>query len=67
MSDRHWIIAYNELTTECRFMQLEEEWLPFKYNMMEDMQMDWRPIGFYETRHQAYSAFVDMHHQRPKM
>ena len=60
MSERHWIIAYNELTDECRFMQLNEEWLPFKYINVEDCQPDWQQIGFYESRYEAYSAFLDI-------
>ena len=60
MSDRHWIIAYNELTGECRFMQLEEEWLPFKYNRFEDVQTAWQQIGLYESRYDAFSAFLEM-------
>ena len=59
MPERHWIIAYNEQTEECRFMHLYEEWLPFKYSELEDLQPEWQQIGFYETRRQAYSAFVD--------
>jgi hypothetical protein len=60
MSERHWIIAYNELTDECRFMQLTEEWFPFKYMNLEDCQPAWQQVGFYESRYEAYSAFIDM-------
>jgi hypothetical protein len=60
MSERHWVIVINERTDECRFMQLAEEWLTFKYNQLEDIQPGWHQIGFYETRYEAYSAFIDL-------
>jgi hypothetical protein len=56
--DRHWVVAYNELTDECRFMSLAEEWLPFKYEGCNDMQPHWTGIGFYETLYDAYEALI---------
>lgn len=58
MSDRHWVIAYNKLTDECRFMKLLEEWLPFKYSDTEDLQPDWEHLGLYEHLEEAYHAFI---------
>jgi hypothetical protein len=59
MPDRHWVIAYNEQTDECRFMRLLEEWLPFKYSITEDVQPGWEQLGVYETREDAFLAFLE--------
>lgn len=59
MQDRHWVIAYNDLTDECRFMQLLEEWLPFKYFETTDIEPAWEQLGVYETREDAYIAFLE--------
>lgn len=56
--ERHWIIAYNELTDEVRFMALLSEWIPFKYNAFSDIQNDWIEIGFYETFYEALDAII---------
>jgi len=42
-------------------MQLTEEWLPFKYNNTEDIQPCWKQTGFYETRYDAFSAFMNIY------
>lgn len=59
MPDRHWVIAYNEQTDECRFMQLLEEWLPFKYSVTEDIQPEWEQLAVYETQEDAFLAFLE--------
>lgn len=59
MPNRHWVIAYNEQTDECRFMQLLEEWLPFKYSDTHDAQPRWEQIGVYETQQDAFHAFME--------
>ncbi len=58
MTERHWVVAYNELTDECRFMQLDKEWLPFKYDGSVDIEPAWEQLGFYETLDDAYLAFI---------
>ena len=60
MSERHWVMVFKEQAAECRFMQLTEEWLPFKYHNSKDVQPSWKQIGFYETRYDAYSAFLEL-------
>ena len=60
MPDRHWVMIVNENTDECRFIHLLDEWLPFKYNSLEDIQPCWNSIGFYETLYDAYSAIIDL-------
>lgn len=60
MPQRHWVIAYNEQTDECRFMQWLEEWMPFKYSAdHEDVQPEWQQFGIYESREHAYEAFIE--------
>ncbi len=49
MSDRLWVVAYNESTDECRFMQLLEEWLPFKYSDTGDQQPGLGTAGIIRT------------------
>ncbi len=58
MSDRLWVVAYNESTDECQFMQLLEEWLPFKYSDTKDLQPDWEQLGLYEHIEDAFGAFM---------
>jgi hypothetical protein len=60
MPNRHWIIAYNILTEEYRYMRLFEQWLPFKYCAQEDIQPDWEQVGVYETEQGAIGAYVKL-------
>lgn len=64
MEERHWVIVYNNITDECRIMQLLNEWLHFKYAGSRDVQPDWCQLGFYETRNDAYQAFIDLAHKK---
>lgn len=58
MPGRHWIVAYNSVLDEYRFMRWYEEWMPFKYCAMEDQQPDWIQKGIYESEEEAQKAFA---------
>lgn len=58
MPGKHWIVAYNSALDEYRFMRLWEDWLPFKYCAMEDIEPDWIELGVYESEDEAQRAFA---------